>query len=200
MEERIAVFLQKVCGVKFSFNDGLPSRVCRICYGKIKKFQVFIKVVLHSKSQQESIIRSKRGKQVEESLASASSPATRRERKKTRSSETNNQARLSLFTSFNTPTASTPKAPTMRRILPQPTEQVPESSKAVTGEERKLPAGIGLDPPKEKSKSAEILATSGRRNPKLVKVKLILSLSRLNIDTFIQAYCLFRCHCTFYSI
>ena len=183
MEERIAVFLEKVCGVKFSFDDGLPSRVCRICYGKIKKFQEFIKVVLHSKTQQESIIRSKRGKRVEESPSSATSPATRRERKKTRSSETDNrQARVSLFTSF---TASTPKAPTMRRILPKPTEQVPESSKAVIGKERKLPAGIGPDPQKEKSKSAEILANSGRRNPVLVKVKLILSLSRFKIYTLI---------------
>ena len=190
MEERISGFLEKVCGVKFSFDDGLPSRVCRICYGKIKKFQEFIKVVLHSKTQQESIIRSKRGKRVEESPTSSTSPATRRERNKTRSSETDNrQARVSLFTSF-TPTASTPEAPTMRRILPKPTEQEPESSKAVTGKERKLPAGIGPDPPKEKSKSAEILADSGRRNPVLVKVKLILSLSRFKIYTLIEAYCL----------
>ena len=95
----------------------------------MKKFQEFIKVVLHSKTQQESIIRSKRGKRVEESPTSSTSPATRRERKKTRSSETDNrQARVSLFTSF-TPTASTPEAPTMRRILPKPTEQEPESSK-----------------------------------------------------------------------
>lgn len=192
MEERIAVFLEKVCGVKFSFDDGLPSRVCRICYGKIKKFQEFIKVVLHSKTQQESIIRSKRGKRVEESPTTSSSPATRRERKKTRSSETDNpEARVSLFTSF-TPTASTPKAPTMRRILPKPTEQVPESSKTVTGEETKLPARIGPDPEKEKSKSAEILANSGRRNPVLVKVKLNLglSLNRFKIYTLIQAKCL----------
>ena len=181
MEERIAGFLEKVCGVKFSFDDGLPSRVCRICYGKIKKFQEFIKVALHSKTQQESIIRSKRGKRVEESPTSSTSPATRRERKKTRSSETDNrQARVSLFTSF-TATASTPKAPTMRRVLPKPTEQVPQSSKTVTGKERKLPAGIGPDPQKENSKSAEILANSGSRNPVLVKVKLILSLSRFKI-------------------
>lgn len=38
MEERIVVFLEKVCGVKFSFDDGLLFCVCRICYGKIKKF------------------------------------------------------------------------------------------------------------------------------------------------------------------
>ena len=31
MEERIAGFLEKVCGVKFSFDDGLLSRVYRIC-------------------------------------------------------------------------------------------------------------------------------------------------------------------------
>ena len=49
----------------------------------------------------------------------------------------------------------------MRRILPKPTEQVPESSNPVTGKERKLPAGIGQDPQKEISKSAEILANSG---------------------------------------
>ena len=78
----------------------------------------------------------------------------------------------------------------MRRILPKPTEQVPEPLKAVTGKQRKLPAGIGPDPPKEKSKSAQILANSGRRNPVLVKVKLILSLSRFKIYTLIQAYCL----------
>jgi len=39
MEERIAVFLEKVCG-------GLQSCVCRMCCGKIKKFQEFVKIVL----------------------------------------------------------------------------------------------------------------------------------------------------------
>ena len=43
MEERIAVFLEKVCG---SFDDGLQSCVCRMCCGKIKKFQEFVKIVL----------------------------------------------------------------------------------------------------------------------------------------------------------
>ena len=78
----------------------------------------------------------------------------------------------------------------MRRILPKPMEQVPESSKAVTGKERKLPAGIGPDPQEEKLKSAEILANSGRRNPVLVKMKLNLSLNRFKIYSLIQAYCL----------
>ncbi len=43
MEERISGFLEEVCGVKFSFDDGLLSRVCRICYGEIKKFQEFLR-------------------------------------------------------------------------------------------------------------------------------------------------------------
>ena len=163
MEEKIAVFLEKVSGVKFSFNDGLPSCICRVCYGKIKKFQEFMKVVLHSKTQQESIVRWKRGKRVDESPTSSASPATRRERKKTRSSETDNrQVRVTLFTSLQPATSCPPKAPTMRRILPKPMEQVAESSKAVTEKERKLPAGIGPDPQKENSESVEILANSGR--------------------------------------
>ena len=60
---------------------------------------------------------------------------------------------------------------------------MPESSKAVTGKERKLPAGIGPDPQEEKSKSAEILA-----NPVLVKVKLNLSLNRFKIYSLIQVF------------
>ena len=109
MEERKTVFLEKLCGVNFCFDDGLPSRVCRICYGKIKKFQEFTKVVLHSKMQQESIICSKRGKREEESPTSSTSQATSRERKKTRSSETDSPlASVFLFTSL-TPAASTPK-------------------------------------------------------------------------------------------
>ena len=46
------------------------------------KFQEFLKMVLRSKAQKESIIRSKRGKTVQESPSSTASPGVGSEKKK----------------------------------------------------------------------------------------------------------------------
>ena len=194
MEEKIAVFLGKVSGVKFSFDDGLPSHICRVCYGKMKKFQEFIKVVLHSKTQQESIVRWKRGKRVDESPISSTSPATRRERKKTRSSETDNrQVRVTLSLHCTLQPAVLQRHLQCAEFCLNLRSRWPNLQKQLL--KRKGSYQLGLvqivpDPQKENSKSVEILANSGRRNPVLVKVKLILSFNWFKSYTLIQASCL----------
>ena len=49
---------------------------------EVTKFQEFLKMVLRSKAQKESIIRSKRGKTVQESPSSTTSPGVGSEKKK----------------------------------------------------------------------------------------------------------------------
>ena len=51
---------------------------------EVTKFQEFLKMVLRSKAQKESIIRSKRGKTVQESLSSTTSPGVGSEKKKSK--------------------------------------------------------------------------------------------------------------------
>ena len=82
--EGISRDLEKFCRIKIAFEDGLPSRICRSCYVKITKFQEFVKMAENSKAQQESVIRSKRGKSIVESPSSTSSPSSRREKKKSK--------------------------------------------------------------------------------------------------------------------
>ena len=43
-------------GLKITRDDGLPSGICRSCYGKISKIQAFAKMIFESKAQQESVI------------------------------------------------------------------------------------------------------------------------------------------------
>ena len=70
--------------VKISLDAGFPSRICGTCYLKVTKFQELVKMVLYSKAQQESIIRSKRGKTVQESPSSTTSPGVGREKKRSK--------------------------------------------------------------------------------------------------------------------
>ena len=51
---------------------------------EVTKFQEFLKMVLRSKAQKESIIRCKRGKTVQESLSSTTSPGVGSEKKKSK--------------------------------------------------------------------------------------------------------------------
>ena len=82
IKEGIGWDLETFSRVKISLDAGFPSRVCRTCYLKVTKFQELVKMVLYSKAQQESIIRSKRGKTVQESPSFTTSPGVGREKKK----------------------------------------------------------------------------------------------------------------------
>ena len=53
-------------------------------YLEVTKFQELVKMVLYPKAQQESIIRSKRGKTVQESPSSTTSPGVGREKKRSK--------------------------------------------------------------------------------------------------------------------
>ena len=84
-EEGIVSLLEfKFCGLKMTQGDGFPTRICRSCYVKVSKFQEFVKIVLQSKTQQESVIRSKRGKPLEDSPTSTFSPSSKREKKRSK--------------------------------------------------------------------------------------------------------------------
>ena len=81
-EERIVADLEKMFCLKITRDDGLPSRICRSCYGKISKIQAFAKMIFESKAQQESVVRAKRVKSVGDSPTSATSPGSKREKKR----------------------------------------------------------------------------------------------------------------------
>lgn len=166
-EERIVVDLEKFCRVKIIYDDSLPTRICRSCHSKIKKFQEFVEMVFHSKKQQESLVRFKRGKKIEESPTSSTSPARRSKKKgKADGDEATSKVRVSLFTTQE----QCQEATQFRRILPAPTEQVvTDSTSGISDKQRKLPSGIA-PLQKKQSKSVEILSNSGRRNPLLVNV------------------------------
>ena len=77
MKEGIGRALQIFSGVKISL-----AIVFHLECAELTKFQEFLKMVLRSKAQQESIIRSKRGKTVQESPSSTTSPGVESEKKK----------------------------------------------------------------------------------------------------------------------
>ena len=81
-DERVVA--EKMFGLKITRGDGLPSRTCRSCYVKIAKVQAFVKMIFESKAQQESVVRAKRGKSVGDSPTSATSPGSKREKKKSK--------------------------------------------------------------------------------------------------------------------
>ena len=78
-EERNRTGIRKFFWCKNFLSDRFPSR---IACAELTKFQEFLKMVLCSKAQQESIIRSKRGKTVQESPSSTTSPGVGSEKKK----------------------------------------------------------------------------------------------------------------------
>ena len=84
IKEGIGWDLETFSQVKISLDAGFPSRVCRTCYLKVTKFQELLKMVLYSKAQQESIIRSKRGKTVQESPSFTTSPGVGCEKKRSK--------------------------------------------------------------------------------------------------------------------
>ena len=84
IKEGIGWDLEIFSRVKISLDAGFPSRICRTCYLKVTKFQELVKMVLYSKAQRESIIRSKREKTVQESPSSTTSPGVGREKKRSK--------------------------------------------------------------------------------------------------------------------
>lgn len=83
-EEGIVRDVEKFFGMKITRGDGLPSRICKPCHSKILKIQEFARMIFVSKAQQESVVRAKRGKPVWDSPTSASSPGSKRDKKKSK--------------------------------------------------------------------------------------------------------------------
>ena len=74
--ESLLNFLEKLTGYKCDLADGLPSKICRLCYDKIIKFKKFIEIFEKSTLNQRSVLRFKRRKS-EADTPSGKSPATR---------------------------------------------------------------------------------------------------------------------------
>ena len=83
VKKEIGWDLEIFSGIKISLDADFPSRICKTCYLKVTKFQELVKMVL-SKAQQESIIQSKRGKTVQESPSSTTSPSVGREKERSK--------------------------------------------------------------------------------------------------------------------
>ena len=79
MKEGIGQALEIFSGIKISL-----AIVCHLESAELTKLQQFLKMVLRSKAQKESIIRSKRGNTVQESPSSTTSPGVGSEKKKSK--------------------------------------------------------------------------------------------------------------------
>ena len=66
-----AIETLKSTGLHIKCDDGLPQNVCRPCLSKVIKVKQFINVCLHSKKQQESVLRFKRARKASDSPSSA---------------------------------------------------------------------------------------------------------------------------------
>lgn len=141
-----------VTGLSVSESDGLPRKICRNCHTRLRQFSEFKDLCQRSRTEQESSVRHKRGKKMEESPSSAKEREAKRGKvgieRKTSSAIQDIQMRFSL-------------------INPQK-EMPPESHTA--GKVRILPKSIR--PPPEPSQGMQILANSGLRNCEVCKLKL----------------------------
>ena len=154
-KESIVLLLERLTGFKCDINDGLSSKVCRPCYDKIIKFNKFSEKFAHSTSQQQSMVRFKRGKTQGDSPSLQSAGHARKKVAETENTTASGSgARLAFFPS------SKP-----RPILPAPSVTVAEAQKGQEPKRRLLPRGIFPEAPKPKPKTEEILSQSGLHNP-----------------------------------
>ena len=65
--ENLLSLIENVTGLKFCDGDRFPRRICRNCFNRLKQFAELKALCLKSRSDQESLIRLKRGKKETES-------------------------------------------------------------------------------------------------------------------------------------
>ena len=149
-------FLEKLTGYKCDLADGLPTKICRLCYDKIIKFKKFIEVFEKSTVNQRSVLRFKRRKSEADS-PSGKSPATRHQTKKKPAAD-------------NSPSNPEQMAPTSRsRVQPiLPSTEVYTSTQDEVMKKRILPREILPQPPKTQSaKVVELLCNCGLNKPEV---------------------------------
>ena len=149
--ENLLSIVVNVTGLSVSESDGLPRKICRNCHTRLKQFSEFKDLCKRSRTQQESSLRHKRGKKIEES------PSVGKEREAKRGKTGNIELKSS----------SARQDIQMRFSLINPQKEMPLESHAA-GKVRILPKSIRPNP--EPSQGMQILANSGLRNREVCKV------------------------------
>ena len=143
--ENLLRIVVNVTGLSVSESDGLPRKICRNCHIRLKQFSEFKDLCQRSRTQQESYVRHKRAKKLEES------PSVAKEREAKRGKAENIEHKSS----------SARQDIQIRFSLISPQEEMPLESHAA-GKVRILPKSIRPLP--EPSQGMQILANSGLRN------------------------------------
>ena len=155
--ESLLNLLEKLTGYKYDLADGLPSKICRLCYKTIK-FKKLIEVLEKSTVNQRSVLRFKRRKSEADS-PSGKSPATRHQRR-------NKAADNSPSNSEQMAATSTSKVQLFRPILPS--TEVYTSTHDEMMKKRVLPRETFPQPPKTQStKVMELLRNCGLNKPEV---------------------------------
>ena len=146
--ENLLRIVVNVTGLSVSESDGLPRKICRNCDTRLKQFSEFKDLCQRSRTEQESSVRHKRGKKMEESPSAARD----REAKRGKASERKS--------------SSVDARQDIQMRFPLINPQMPLESH---GQVRILPKSIRPRPPSEPSQGVQILANSGLRNCEVCK-------------------------------
>ena len=150
--ENLLSIVVNVTGLSVCESDCLPRKICRNCHTRLKQFSEFKDLCQRSRTEQESSLRQKRGKKMEES------PSSEKQREAKRGKA-----------GIERKSSSTRQDIQMRFSLINPQKEMPLESQA-GGKVRILPKSIR--PPPEPSQGMQILANSGLRNREVCKLKL----------------------------
>ena len=160
--ENLLSHIENVTGLKFCDGDGFPQRICRNCFNRLKQFAEFKALCLKSRSDQESLVRLKRGKKSTESP----SLAQQREVKRGKRDDHDQVER-----------AESSSRRSLGFALIYPKEKLNEvaqlENESLVGEKgRILPRSIRpVSTPQPSDEGMQILAKAGLRNNEVCKLK-----------------------------
>ena len=158
--ENLLSLIENVTGLKFCDGDGFPRRICRNCFNRLKQFAEFKALCLKSRSDQESLVRLKRGKKETESP----SLAQQREVKRGKRDDHDQVER-----------AESSSRRSLEFALIYPREKLnevakPENESHVGKKGRILPRSIRpVSTPQPSDEGMQILAKAGLRNNEVCK-------------------------------
>ncbi len=171
--ESLISIIENVTGLNVSDSDGLPRKICRNCHTRLKQFAEFKILCQKSRTQQESEIRLKRGKKIEES------PSVAKEREAKRGKREGIERESSTRQNLNMQFALIHPKPSVSGEAHKEMTQSLVSSKV-----RILPKSMQPLPAAQPSKGVLILAKSGLRNSEVCKVA-----NGLNFSNFVVWLC-----------
>ena len=94
--ENLLSLMENVTGLKFCDGDWFPQRIYRNCFNRLKRFAEFKAMCLKSRSDQESLVRLKRGKRVTESPSLAEQREAKRGKRDDQVERAESSSRRSL--------------------------------------------------------------------------------------------------------